>query len=51
MGDPSSAALAGGRIGTSRVTAASTVVGGAIGNLIEWYDWAIVGLLAGVFAP
>jgi len=29
---------------------ASTIVGGAIGNLIEWYDWTIYGLLAPVFA-
>jgi MHS family alpha-ketoglutarate permease-like MFS transporter len=27
------------------------VVGGAFGNLIEWYDWTIFGLLASVFAP
>ena len=28
----------------------STIVGGAIGNLIEWYDWTIYALLAPVFA-
>jgi MHS family alpha-ketoglutarate permease-like MFS transporter len=28
----------------------STIAGGAIGNLIEWYDWTIYGLLAGVFS-
>ena len=28
----------------------STIVGGAIGNLVEWYDWTIYGLLAPVFA-
>lgn len=27
-----------------------TICGGAIGHFIEWYDWAIYGLLAGVFA-
>jgi len=27
-----------------------TLVGGAIGHFIEWYDWSIYGLLAGVFA-
>ena len=27
------------------------VTAGALGNLIEWYDWAIYGLLAPVFAP
>jgi len=29
---------------------AATIVGGAIGNLIEWYDWTIYGLLSSVFA-
>jgi MHS family alpha-ketoglutarate permease-like MFS transporter len=28
----------------------ATILGGAIGNLIEWYDWTIYGLLAAVFA-
>ena len=28
----------------------ATIVGGAIGNLIEWYDWTIYGLLSSVFA-
>lgn len=28
----------------------SAVVGGAIGNFIEWYDWAIYGFLSGIFA-
>ena len=27
------------------------LLGGAVGNLIEWYDWTIYGLLAVVFAP
>ncbi len=27
-----------------------TVIGGMIGNLIEWYDWTIYGLLSSVFA-
>jgi MHS family alpha-ketoglutarate permease-like MFS transporter len=31
-------------------SAMSTVAGGAIGNLIEWYDWTIYGLLGPVFA-
>jgi MHS family alpha-ketoglutarate permease-like MFS transporter len=29
---------------------ALTLVGGSIGHFIEWYDWTIYGLLAGVFA-
>jgi len=28
----------------------ATMLGGAFGNLIEWYDWTIYGLLASVFA-
>ena len=28
----------------------SVILGGAFGNLIEWYDWTIYGLLAVVFA-
>lgn len=28
----------------------STIVAGAVGHFIEWYDWTIYGLLAGVFA-
>ena len=28
----------------------STVAGGMIGNIIEWYDWTIYGLLSSVFA-
>jgi MHS family alpha-ketoglutarate permease-like MFS transporter len=27
-----------------------TILAGAIGNMIEWYDWTVYGLLAGVFA-
>jgi MHS family alpha-ketoglutarate permease-like MFS transporter len=27
-----------------------TLLGGAIGHFIEWYDWAIYGFLAGIFA-
>ncbi|RYB06578.1 MFS transporter [Lichenibacterium ramalinae] len=27
-----------------------TLIGGAIGHFIEWYDWGIYGFLAGVFA-
>ncbi len=34
-----------GRAGRQR-----TLWGGAFGHFIEWYDWAIYGLLAGVFA-
>jgi len=29
---------------------AATIGGGAIGNVIEWYDWTIYGLLAPVFS-
>ncbi|OWJ67398.1 MFS transporter [Inquilinus limosus] len=29
---------------------ARTLVGGAIGHFIEWYDWSIYGFLAGIFA-
>jgi MFS transporter, MHS family, alpha-ketoglutarate permease len=32
------------------VSRRATILGGAIGNLIEWYDWTIYGLLAAVFA-
>jgi MHS family alpha-ketoglutarate permease-like MFS transporter len=32
-------------------TRTMVVMGGAFGNLIEWYDWTIFGLLASVFAP
>lgn len=28
----------------------ATIAGGAVGNLIEWYDWTIYGLLSVVFA-
>jgi hypothetical protein len=28
----------------------STVLAGAIGNVVEWYDWTVYGLLAGVFS-
>lgn len=38
----------------SPLTAASSrlkmIAGGAIGHLIEWYDWSIYGVLAGIFA-
>src|SRR6185437_9924811 len=27
-----------------------TIVGGAIGHFIEWYDWSIYGFLASIFA-
>jgi MFS transporter, MHS family, alpha-ketoglutarate permease len=27
-----------------------TIFGGSIGHFIEWYEWSIYGLLAGVFA-
>ncbi len=27
-----------------------TVIGGMIGNIIEWYDWTIYGLLSSIFA-
>ena len=27
-----------------------TVAGGMIGNIIEWYDWTIYGLLSSIFA-
>lgn len=29
----------------------ATVLGGVIGNVIEWYDWVVYGALASVFAP
>jgi hypothetical protein len=28
----------------------SVLIGGAVGNLIEWYDWTIYGLLSSIFA-
>ncbi len=36
-------------VGQSRSITA-TIVGGAFGNLIEWYDWTIYGLLSPIFA-
>lgn len=27
-----------------------TILGGSVGHFIEWYDWAIYGFLAGIFA-
>lgn len=33
-----------------RIARRSVILGGAFGNLIEWYDWTIYGLLASVFA-
>ena len=36
--------------GGARRKSAATVIGGAIGNLIEWYDWTIYGLLSSIFA-
>ena len=36
--------------GTGTVSTVATVAGGIIGNIIEWYDWTIYGLLASVFA-
>ena len=31
-------------------TTRATMLGGAFGNLIEWYDWTIYGLLSSIFA-
>ncbi len=31
-------------------TSIATLAGGAVGNLIEWYDWTVYGLLSAVFA-
>ena len=31
-------------------TSFATLAGGAVGNLIEWYDWTVYGLLSAVFA-
>jgi MHS family alpha-ketoglutarate permease-like MFS transporter len=28
-----------------------TIVAGVIGNIVEWYDWTVYGLMAGVFSP
>jgi MHS family alpha-ketoglutarate permease-like MFS transporter len=46
----SGAAQVGGPSDTAKGSMASTIAGGAIGNLIEWYDWTIYGLLAPVFS-
>jgi MFS transporter, MHS family, alpha-ketoglutarate permease len=27
------------------------ILAGAVGNLVEWYDWTVYGLLVGVFSP
>jgi len=46
-------AVSGGRASAALAVEAGrarTLVGGAIGHFIEWYDWAIYGLLAGIFA-
>src|SRR5579862_7584824 len=32
------------------VSMGATIMGGMIGNMIEWYDWTIYGLLSSVFA-
>lgn len=43
--------MSGYQIGLTAVPARrSVILGGAFGNLIEWYDWTIYGLLAVVFA-
>jgi MHS family alpha-ketoglutarate permease-like MFS transporter len=33
-----------------RVRMSKTIAGGSIGHFIEWYEWSIYGLLAGIFA-
>lgn len=44
-------AVASGHVaGQEAKSARSTVVAGAVGHFIEWYDWTIYGLLAAVFA-
>lgn len=44
-------AVASGHVaGQGAKSARSTVVAGAVGHFIEWYDWTIYGLLAAVFA-
>ena len=46
-------AVSGGRASAALAVEAGrarTLVGGAIGHFIEWYDGAIYGLLAGIFA-
>src|ERR1700759_1312268 len=35
---------------SERKVVGSTIAGGMIGNIIEWYDWTIYGLLSSVFA-
>jgi len=37
--------------GLSDAYAPRTIVAGVIGNVVEWYDWTLYGLLAGVFSP
>ncbi|MEA2791969.1 MAG: transporter, family, alpha-ketoglutarate permease, partial [Acetobacteraceae bacterium] len=27
-----------------------TIIAGVIGNVVEWYDWSVYGLMAGVFS-
>lgn len=36
--------------GQAAATTRSTVMAGAVGHFIEWYDWTIYGLLSAVFA-
>ena len=37
-------------LGHERRGRGKTIIGGAIGHFIEWYDWSIYGFLAGIFA-
>lgn len=41
---------AGGDLGGKTKNSRSTVIAGAAGHFIEWYDWTIYGLLSAVFA-
>jgi MHS family proline/betaine transporter-like MFS transporter len=45
--------IATGAPGTLRAGDAQSriILAGAIGNLVEWYDWTVYGLLVGVFSP
>ncbi len=50
-GGPRAAAMPGRAAPGRSYADKATILGGAFGNLVEWYDWTIFGLLSGIFAP
>jgi MHS family alpha-ketoglutarate permease-like MFS transporter len=49
MSESAKAYAASGRVGAAPGRL-KTIFGGSIGHFIEWYEWSIYGLLAGIFA-